>query len=846
MHTSFPTWDQAAPSLLSRYGIALLFVTQAAVFMFVLRHLGYSGVFLLFYWAVLASAWFGGLTSALVATACSALLSIYILYPTFGVSAAGAFNIVRLGLFVSFSYIISRLVSTHTGSLAILHDSEKHYRQLFNRNLAGVFLSTINGQILDCNESFAKILGYDSREEAMARPASDFYFDFEHRETYLERLKSEGSVTTYEVCLRSKDDTPVWIIENVSLIEDGGGARTLLQGTIIDVTERKRIEEALREAERKYRDVFDNVGEGIFKTTTSGECIAANMAQARMLGFATPEELIANRQHDAQQIYVDPRCGDDFKRLLDEHGLVRGFEHEIFRKDGSKIWISVSASAVRDKDGTILYYEGTARDISERKRAEKALRDSEERYRDLVESSREFICTHDLNGVILSANRAACDAFGYALRDNIGRLNFRDLLVPEVRDQFDDYLARIRRDGVASGLTLLQTSSGDRRVLEYYNTLRAEGVTTPIVWGMARDITEQRRAEKALRESEERYRELFENAQDAIYVHDLNGDYIAVNRAAEKLSGYSRSEIIGRNLAEFVPPKYVELIRERIRDKLAGQQHTAYEVEIITKDGRRLQVEVNSQLIYENGVAVGVQGMARDISDRKRAEEALRTFPQRLIETQEAERRRVARELHDEIGQTLTAIRINIQNLKQSTGIEPFVSHLDGSLSLVDVALQRVRDLALDLRPSLLDDLGLVAALHWYLEREAARADLALELNIDLIETRLVPEIETACFRITQEAMTNAVRHARATHISIVLQSRDSELRLLIRDDGVGFDVDTVHHRLAPGASLGLLGMQERALAVGGMIKIKSDKVNGTEIHVRLPFLPKLIAHDED
>src|SRR5207237_9770425 len=170
-------------------------------------------------------------------------------------------------------------------------------------------------------------------------------------------------------------------------------------------------------------------------------------------------------------------------------------------------------------------------------RAEESLHESEERYRDLVENSHELICTHDLNGLILSANRAACVALGYDLDSFVGKRSIRDILAPEVRDRFGEYLTRLRQNGTSSGLMLVQTKSGERRVWEYYNSLRTEGVGTPIVRGMARDITDQRLAERALRESEERYRELFETAKDPIYVHDLKGRYISVNRAAEKLSG---------------------------------------------------------------------------------------------------------------------------------------------------------------------------------------------------------------------------------------------------------------------------------------------------------------------
>src|SRR6266852_990807 len=393
--------------------------------------------------------------------------------------------------------------------------------------------------------------------------------------------------------------------------------------------ERVRAENGRREAERKYREIVENAVEGIFQTSPDGGFITANPALSRMLGFETPEELIRAREREGTY-YVHPERRVELRRLLDQHDTVRGFEFEAYRKDGTKIWMSDNVRVVRNASGKLLYYEGTVEDITERKLAEQALRESEERYRDLVENSRDLICTHDLDGLVLSANPAAAAAVGYDLDEFVGKKTIRDLLVPEVRDQFDQYMARLRKEGTTSGIMLVQTRSGERRMWEYYNSLRTEGVTIPIVRGMARDITEQRRAEAALRDSEERYRELFENDKDAIYVHDLNGVYRSVNRAAERLSGYSREEILGKHFRDFVSPEYLGQVGETFGKKLEGTGETNYEIEIIRRDGARVPVEVSSRLIYENGVAVGVQGSARDITERKRAQEALLTYSRLL------------------------------------------------------------------------------------------------------------------------------------------------------------------------------------------------------------------------
>lgn len=354
-------------------------------------------------------------------------------------------------------------------------------------------------------------------------------------------------------------------------------------------------------------------------------------------------------------------------------------------------------------------------------------------------------------------------------------------------------------------------------------------------------IAERNRVEAALRESEERYRELFENAREAIYVHDLDGIYVSINHAAEKLSGYTRDEIIGHSFKEFISTEHLHHVRDNFCQKLAKRGETTYEVEVIAKDGRRIPVEVSSRAIYENGVIVGVQGTARDITERKQAQDALQMFSRKLIEAQEEERRRIARELHDQIGQVLTAVKMNLHTVQHVCNELETGAQIKDNIEAVDEALRLVRDLSVDLRPPLLDDLGLVTALRWYVDRYAKRSGIVADVIIDLHDQneRFSRELETACFRIAQEALTNVVRHARATCVSLRLAKENELLVLSVRDDGIGFDPDALRRRAGRAATLGLLGMQERAHAAGGDLEINSQVANGTEILLKLPLDPE-------
>jgi two-component system sensor histidine kinase UhpB len=231
----------------------------------------------------------------------------------------------------------------------------------------------------------------------------------------------------------------------------------------------------------------------------------------------------------------------------------------------------------------------------------------------------------------------------------------------------------------------------------------------------------------------------------------------------------------------------------------------------------------------------------QDITERKRAEVALADYAKRLqslsgrlLEAQESERRRIARELHDEIGQSLTAIKIHL-HAAQRLSKNP-KSKLKECVQIVDQALIQTQNLSLNLHPPQLDELGLVVALRWHLDRQANAAGLIPYFSADPLPAHLHPNLEIACFRVVQEAITNVIRHAAASRVSVQLFQRGSDLHLVIRDDGLGFNTEAAQRRAAQGTSLGLVGMRERVELAGGRMELNSLPGKGTEIHAVFPW----------
>jgi two-component system sensor histidine kinase UhpB len=374
---------------------------------------------------------------------------------------------------------------------------------------------------------------------------------------------------------------------------------------------------------------------------------------------------------------------------------------------------------------------------------------------------------------------------------------------------------------------------------------------------VAQDLRERRRAEELVR----RQAELLHLANDAIFVRDLERDRILYwNDGAVRLYGWSSEEALGAYIHDFLKTIFPRPLAEIKHELLVKGFWTGVLIHS-TRDGATITVSSRWTLLRDSsGVPHGSLELNTDITEQKRAEEALkaaheeleqrvtertaalsdanerlRILSRRLMEIQELERRAIARDLHDEIGQALTAIKLNLRELQDLAAGSTAEKQFADSLEILDQVLQHVRSLALDLRPSLLDELGLVPALRWYVGRQAKRSGWEVEFRADGIATRPSSEVEIACFRLAQEALTNVARHAAAHKVEVRLEMNRGELTLIVRDDGRGFDPLLIRSGALAGTSVGLSGMEERVRLAGGQIVIHSAMAKGTEIRASFP-----------
>jgi PAS domain S-box-containing protein len=359
----------------------------------------------------------------------------------------------------------------------------------------------------------------------------------------------------------------------------------------------------------------------------------------------------------------------------------------------------------------------------------------------------------------------------------------------------------------------------------------------------------KRKMEGRIKESQKWLSTILNSIGDAVIATDRLGTIQFINPVAELLTGWNEKSALGKNISEIlqllneIDRSGIKIDIEQI-DKIVSRQG------ILTdqQGHERIILLTLSPIKDEKKLVSGIVVIFQDITEQKKTEqekddlfrevstarERLKVLSRRLIEVQESERRKLARELHDEVGQVLTAIKINLQTAIRVSESDA-APHLNEGVELVDDVLNQVRNLSLDLRPSMLDDLGLVPALRWYVDKQSRRTGLQANISAEVAGKRFAPEIEITCYRILQESVNNVIKHSSAQQLTVELWNDEEELHLRIADNGKGFNVYSALRRALNGESTGILGMQERVELVGGKLKINSIPGEGTDIHAIFP-----------
>lgn len=373
---------------------------------------------------------------------------------------------------------------------------------------------------------------------------------------------------------------------------------------------------------------------------------------------------------------------------------------------------------------------------------------------------------------------------------------------------------------------------------EEVELLTAIGNEIGIAMENARLYEEERVIAQRLRASETEYRELFENARHAIWIQDLEGNIIAANKAFAELTRYSQEELKGVKVWELLSEESPSLGREIEHGLLRGNAlDQPYEQRLMRKDGTEAILKLATSLIIRDGLPKGFQHIARDVTEEKRLEENLRFYLQQVTKAQEEERKRIARELHDDTAQALVVLSRQLDSFI-SAGQRPTqdIITLEKLREQIDSILEGVRRFSQDLRPSILDDLGLLPALEWLASDLTDHFGISIGVAVLGSERRFSSEVELLLFRIAQEALRNVWRHSQASRAWVTVEFNDGKTILTIRDNGKGFDLPQRVSDLASAGKLGLAGMEERARLLGGSLTLQSELGRGTTVTVEVPI----------
>jgi PAS domain S-box-containing protein len=584
-----------------------------------------------------------------------------------------------------------------------------------------------------------------------------------------------------------------------------------------------RQDATLKKSEERFRQMAENIQE-IFWMMNPETKEATYVSPA----FQQICELPVESLYSSPTSYRELIHPEDRQRVLtglEKLQNTNRFEEEfrIVCPNGAIKWLRAIGFNAKDSAGVIQTIVGTVQEITTRKEMEVVLRESEDRYRDLVEHSTDLICTYNLEGRLLSVNELPARLLGYS-REEILQKPMREFLLPEARAQFDESLLRIQKDGFVKGSMVVLTKTGERRIWEFHNTLRTDGVSSPIVRGIAHDVTDQKRMERALRLSEEKFSKAFLASPYAIVISTLeDGELLDVNDSFVREMGFFREESIGRTSVELglwnCSDRDDFLNEFRQAGRVCSKQLT-----IRTKSDQNLIVNVSSELL-EVGGRKCLLSVCEDITERKRAEEQLRRLSGQLLRSQDEERRSIARDLHDSTGQNLVVLATSLAQLQASIPPTSRKSRklVSESQALADQCIREVRTLSYLLHPPMLEEAGLEDAICLYAEGFTKRSGIQVHLEVSPQLGRLERDVELTLFRVVQESLTNIRRHSGSLQAKIRISRDPAKITLEISDRGSGISENQQNGRSLRGLGVGIASMQERVKLIGGRLDIESS-----------------------
>jgi len=730
-----------------------------------------------------------------------------------------------------------------------LRESEEKYRSLVESTDDAVYLIDREYRYRFINEPLRVRLNLPM-EDVIGKHYIDLHSAEKTREfmKQVDRVFDTGNSLHYEH--QSERDGRSFF-RSLSPIQDPHGCITAVTVISKDITDLKKTEEILQESEERYRIIFEQAADSIVVIDPeTGGLIAFNEKAHQNLGF-TREEFEKISLSDIETVESTEEVKKHIEKILREGTDTFETKQKTKNSEVRDILIKANTISTHGKN----YIQSIWHDITEEKRAERALRESERKYRTLFENSKDPVYITSREGFFQDANQAFLDLFGYS-RSEMQKLKTSNFYFsPDDRSVFQQEIEK-RKFVQDYELKFLKKNG---QIMDCLVTATVRQTDDGVILGyqgIIRDITDRKHAEHALRESESRYRSLFENmivgyayCKIILDQNYLPADFLfmEINDAFEKLTGFKKADVLGKRATEVTPTIRIE--HPELFDDYGS----------VVMMGKNVQFEIFfkplkiwlSVSVYSPQQGFFVM-MFENITERKQAEEEIRKaneqqmvaheqrkiLSKRLIDLLEKDRRQIAMELHDHIGQSLTSLKIHLEMLRRQTNPDKIslISQIGKAEEKAIQILKDVKDVSRGLRPPVLDALGLVSSLRELFNQVLQQMDIEIHFFNQGIPKKMKEEKELAIYRIAQEALSNIMKHAKAKNVYVNLVRTDGHISLSVEDDGVGFDKEEVLTATNGKGSLGLLIMQERVKQLDGEFTVESRKGHGTHLLAEIPL----------
>lgn len=716
-----------------------------------------------------------------------------------------------IALLETFSHMLARALKNVEFKKQV-EESERKYRSLVEHLNVGIYRNTPGekGSFIEVNQALVRMFGYENKEELLELPVSSLYQNPEERKRINEKLLRNGFVKNEEIRLHKKDGTPIWCSVTAVAVKADDGTVAYYDGIIEDITERKHLEE-------QYRDIFENAVMGIYQSTPEGRHIVVNPALAEIYGYDSPEKLIEEMDDIATQLYVDPQRREELLRQLTEHGEVSHFESEVYKKDGSTIWICENARAVRDPDGTILYLVGTVENITARKRVEEALKKSEEQYRQLFEEMKDALYISTVDGKFIDVNQSMVDLLGYRTKEEVFSLDIeKDFYYdPEQRAEI---LRMMQRYGYIKDFEVhIKGKNGEKRIaLETSRARKDESGRIVGYEGIIRDITEKKYMEEALKHSEKKYRSIFENVSEGIYRLDAEKRIQDANKALLDFFGYTLEELKSINPSKlYKDPEKRKQFMEELMKKGSVRD---YEIEYVRKDGS-IAVGHEYAVVVKERDTPYIDGVIHDITQLKEVQQEVEFYNALL-------RHDVANKLQLIMGH----LDILLEEPLNEEQRDMVSSAMRSALTALKI-IENVRKLRVLQAGEAKEHIDIDGVIREILEEYGKTAQ---EKHITMTYEPWGKKIVAT--DSLREALSNIIRnaliHSGGTFIHISVEESDGYAVIRIEDDGVGVD-DRMKEKIfdagyrgkeSTGSGLGLYLSRKIVESMGGRITLTDGK----------------------